>query len=113
MESNVEDRKLIWIAEESYTEQNQNRLIQLLDFNYKIRIIDRANYNCIHTIILNGELFEIFKNIMRYDRYCLQYIQHPILSESAIIKLKQSPHYKIKSIKDLKGPDENEFYLGP
>jgi hypothetical protein len=83
---------------------------------YYTKILNRKDYKVLVEVWLTEELYKIFEKIMKYDKYSLQYVEHPILGEAAKVKLKQSPHHKIKSIKDIDIAElmgEKEFYIGP
>lgn len=108
MERILEDKELIWIAEclaADYANSKHDV--------YYIKILDRNTYRSLVELFnITKELFEIFKLIMKYDRYCLQYIEHSVLGEAAKLKLRQSPHKRIKEFNELK-QNEQDFYLGP
>ena len=80
---------------------------------YSVAIANRSNYEKSYYAMLSDELYDLFQKIMKYDRYCLQYIEHPLLGEAAKIKLRKSPHRRIKNINDDDATrNSNEFYLG-
>lgn len=106
-------KNLIWICSESDL-SNVNLSIFKYPFKtYIVTILERPEYNTLFQGMLSKELFEIFKKIMKYDTYSVQYVEHPVLREAAIIKLKDSPHKRIKCATDKDAFEkENEFYIG-
>ena len=100
----------MWIAESSLVPDGKLRFS--IDNTYFVKILDRSSYKTYAELQLDKDTFKIFRKIMNFDKYSLQYIEHEILGEAAKIKLKQSPHRRIKPFDEL---DHNEqfYYLGP
>jgi len=107
----MENNKLIWVVQKLSSDS-----LSAECNTYYVKILDKNNYRSITSLWLDKQLYEKFQNIMKEDRYSLQYIEHEFLGEAAKIKLRQSPHHKIKSLTDFERElkdNEKEFYIGP
>jgi hypothetical protein len=111
----METYSLFWMAEQfngsvsGYSIKDGTKTNDII-INWFVKIIDKTNYSCLVELFLDDELLEKFKMIMKYDRVCLQYLQHPMLCEAAKVKLKQSPHHKIMSLSEAT-LNQQYFYL--
>lgn len=78
-----------------------------------VTIIERENHSILYDHPLDKDNYVLFKKIMRYDKYALQFIYHDILRDAAVIKIRQSPHKPILNSLDPKvWREECEYYIG-